>query len=487
VITLAHPPDHSVRRHGDIMLDKTGGPSKAAIGVATPLTTPFLPRAEAEAFLAAHPAITQIQALLVDIHGKARGKIIKREALPGYAEKGVTIPNAPFSCDIWGKEIWQTGLVYETGDKDNHCFPIAGTLHVQPWGDGATAQVLVRPMLREGPPNPVCPRTLLDQAIAALGAHGLSPTVAFELEFYLFKPFPAGAPRPIDLEDGRIGPKSAGIYGIDELDGVAPFLADVQAFSQALGVPADTALSEGGHGQFEVNLLHRAGEPMRAADDAFVLRRIVSAAAIRHGFHASFMPKPAMDRPGSGMHVHVSLQDREGANAFSKAGGETVMHHVLGGMLATLRETQILFSPGFNGYRRTRWLMSPPHTVTWAHDNRIAALRIPNSPPQARRFEHRTAGSDANPYLTLAAILFGCAEGLDRQLDPGKEASGTTQKAGVKRLHREMFDAWMDFSGSDFVARRFGKLFRKVYSVLKEQELTAFESHVGRLEHEAYL
>jgi glutamine synthetase len=463
------------------MLDKTGSPSKAA-------STPFLSREEAEDFLKAHPGVETIQAILVDIHGKARGKTVKREALGSMVEKGVMIPNAPFSCDVWGKEIWQTGLVYETGDKDNHCYPIRGTLHPQPWSEGRTAQMLIRPLDAAGVPNPYCPRSKLDSAVAALAAHGLSPTVAFELEFYLFKPWPDGAPRPIDLEDGRTGPKTAGIYGIDDLDKVAPFLADVQSFATALGVPADTALSEGGHGQFEINLNHRAGDAMRAADDAFLLRRIVSAAAERHGYRASFMPKPAMDRPGSGMHIHVSCQLGDGRNAFSDpASGEERMRHCLGGMLAALRESQILFSPGFNGYRRTRWLISPPNTVTWARDNRMSALRIPNGPDHARRFEHRTPGADANPYLALAAILFGAAEGLDRKLDPGKEAAGTTSRTGVKRLHREMFDALQDFASSDFIARHFGKGFRKVYSVLKEFELTAFESSVSALEHEAYL
>ncbi len=465
------------------MLDKTSGSSKAA-----PKSTPFLSRADVEGFLKENPSVQSIQAILVDIHGKARGKIIKRDALGSMAEKGVTIPNAPFSCDIWGKEIWQTGLVYETGDKDNHCYPIAGTLHAQPWTDGSVAQMLIRPCYESGEPNPFCPRTKLDDAVAALAAHGLSPTVAFELEFYLFKPSPDGAPRPIDIEDGREGPKTSGIYGIDDLDKVAPFLADVQAYAKALGVPADTALSEGGHGQYEINLMHRAGDAMRAADDAFLLRRIVSAAAEKHGYRASFMPKPAMDRPGSGMHIHVSCQNADGGNAFSDPdGGAQRLAHCLGGMIATMRESQLFFSPGFNGYRRTRWVMSPPNTVTWAHDNRMSALRIPNGPDYARRFEHRIPGVDANPYLCLAAILFGAVEGLDRKLDPGKEAVGTTVKPGVLRLHRDMFYAYVDFVGSDFIAKRFGKDFRRVMAVLKEQELTAFELQMTPLEYEAYL
>ncbi len=134
------------------MLDKTSGPSKAATTATS--STPFLTRAEAEAFLAAHPAVESIQAILVDIHGKARGKIVKREALGSMTEKA-----SPFRMHLLLRCLGQgnlaDGLVYETGDKDNHCFPIRGTLHVQPWSDGSVAQMLIRPC------DPRACRTLL--------------------------------------------------------------------------------------------------------------------------------------------------------------------------------------------------------------------------------------------------------------------------------------------------------------------------------------
>lgn len=441
---------------------------------------------EAAAFLAANPAVETIQAILVDIHGKARGKSVRRDKLAGLLESGVTLPNAPFSCDVWGKEMWQTGLVYETGDKDNACLPIPGTLKLQPWSEGRAAQVLVRPFTPEGAPNPVCPRTRLDEAVAAVGAHGLRPTVAFELEFYLFKATPDSAPRPLDIEDGREGPRRAGIYGIDEMDRARPFLDLVARYAEALGVPADAALSEGGPGQFEINLLHRE-DPMRAADDAFLFRRIVHAAAETLGLRASFMPKPLIGQPGSGMHVHVSMRGDDGRNAFVGAEGQVRLERCIAGMLATMRDVQLIFSPGANGYRRTRWPVSPANTITWGYDNRITALRIPNGPDAARRFEHRTPGADANPYLALAAMLYGCAEGLDRRLEPPKAATGTAEGAGAKRQHREMFDAWQAFAQSAFARTRFGKPFHKAFTVVKEYELSVMEGAISPLEYEAYL
>ncbi len=153
-------------------------------------------------------------------------------------------------------------------------------------------------------------------------------------------------------------------------------------------------------------------------------------------------------------------------------------------MLATLRESQILFSPGINGYRRTRWIAAPPNTVTWAHDNRMSALRIPNGPDYAKRFEQSHARGGCESLILRSPHPVRCAEALDRKIDPGKEAVGTTSRPGVKRLHREIFPAWEDSRNSDFIARRFGKGFRRVLFVLKEMEITVFESHVTRLEHE---
>ena len=41
--------------------------------------------------------------------------------------------------------------------------------------------------------------------------------------------------------------------------------------------------------------------------------------AMKHGVYASFMPKPISGAPGSGMHIHQSLFDEEGNNAFFDA------------------------------------------------------------------------------------------------------------------------------------------------------------------------
>ena len=75
-----------------------------------------------------------------------------------------------------------------------------------------------------------------------------------------------------------------------------------------MDIPADTAISEAGLGQFEINLMH-CDDALRAADDAWLFKMLVKGMARKHGFAASFMAKPYEDYSGSGLHMHFSVLD----------------------------------------------------------------------------------------------------------------------------------------------------------------------------------
>src|SRR5690606_21091958 len=105
-------------------------------------------------------------------------------------------------------------------------------------------------------------------------------------------------------------------YSIDDLDENAGFIHAVASACRAQGIPADTAVAEYAPGQFEINLAHRA-DALAACDDAVLLKRVIKAVAQQHGALASFMAKPLAGQAGSGMHLHVSLLDRDGRNVFA--------------------------------------------------------------------------------------------------------------------------------------------------------------------------
>ena len=138
--------------------------------------------------------------------------------------------------------------------------------------------------------------------------------MAMELEFYLYDPKEDRPAAPISPVSGKRLDADA-VLSIDEIDEFGEFFRDVYAACAQQGVPADSAIAENGVGQFEINLLH-VNDPMRAADDAVLFKRIVKGVARKHGFAATFMAKPYGGRSGNGLHVHFSLLRQQGNNVF---------------------------------------------------------------------------------------------------------------------------------------------------------------------------
>ncbi|MDO9126976.1 MAG: glutamine synthetase, partial [Parvibaculum sp.] len=83
---------------------------------------------EAVEFLAAHPETVQIQAFLTDPSGVARGKVLRpEELLPAYRD-GRPLPCSIQSLDMLGADVLETGLVWDEGDSDRPCYPVADTI-----------------------------------------------------------------------------------------------------------------------------------------------------------------------------------------------------------------------------------------------------------------------------------------------------------------------------------------------------------------------
>ena len=150
-------------------------------------------------------------------------------------------------------------------------------------------------------------------------AKGLKPAGAFELEFFLLANERDGNGRIQPARavlDGLASAKTE-VYSVDHLHGMEPLFSDIYAAAKAQGIPAETVISEYAPGQYELTLNYR-NDMLRAADDLLMLKRLVRLQARRHGVTACFMAKPIEDYAGSGMHLHVSMQDEAGRNVFTE-------------------------------------------------------------------------------------------------------------------------------------------------------------------------
>jgi len=260
--------------------------------------------------------IDVVEVLLPDTNGILRGKWLPGASLEKVLKDGVAMPLSMFGLDVWGREVEETGIHIETGDKDGLCKTVPGTLKPVPWAPRPVMQTLLSMYRADGRPWMLDPRHVLQKQADRFAALGLQPVVAFELEFYLMKASQTPGETPRTVYDRPSGPARQNMYSISDLDDFAPVLQEMREAARIQGLPADSIISEAAPGQFEINLNHRA-DAMAAADDAVLLRRMIHGVARKHGLRASFMPKPFLDTAGSGMHVHVSVIDTDGRNIFA--------------------------------------------------------------------------------------------------------------------------------------------------------------------------
>ena len=441
---------------------------------------------EYRAFIKEHPDIEAVEFLIVDPNGVMRGKWAPGDALKKAFQEGVNFPMSLHGLDVWGREVEATGLHIETGDKDGYCRATRGTLSIVPWAKRKTAQVLLQTFTPEGEPYMADSRQVLKHKVAEANAKGFFPVVAFELEFYLLDPetdWDDGMPAPVGAS---AGPDRLRMYGLDDLAEHAELFDMIRDAADAMSLPIDTIIKEAAPGQFEVNLKHRA-DPLKAADDVILLRRIVMGCARAHGLTATFMAKPFLEYAGNGMHVHTSMLNRDGVNIFGHAEGRPVLESAVAGLLKTMPESLLLFINTWNGFRRITPGSYAPTRAVWAENNRSVALRIPVSNEHNRRIEHRIAGADANPYLVMAAIMQGMIEGIASKAVPPPPIEGSAYDDEGLFLPDDMDDALQLMEKSRFIDRALGPLLAKVYKDLKRAEIMAFWSEITPLERTTYL
>jgi glutamine synthetase len=367
------------------------------------------------------PGSRFVDAFIIDINGMPRGKRLAAAEWRG-ADSPIAFSASSLVLDARGHAQGPLGIGTEDGDPDGFGTPVPGRIVPVPWSQAA-AQSLLSMRTETGPLWFDC-RQILANVVARCHADGLFPVVACELEFYLVSQSPDGTPAPPGSPAGY-RPAGAGHLCPQAVEAFAPLLHDLHAALAAQGIEAGTMVSEYGPGQFEVNLRH-GPDPLRAADDAVLLRRAAQGVAARHGLRASFMAKPYAAHPGNGLHVHVSLVDEDGANRFGAAGGQTLLEQAVGGMQALHAESMALFAPSFSAYRRMRGGAFVAASGTWGENSRAVAFRIPPGGAANRRIEHRVACADASPHLVMAAILAGLHHGVTAGLTPGTPVRAPT-------------------------------------------------------------
>lgn len=364
--------------------------------------------------------VDEVEALVPDMTGNARGKIIP--AYRFFSDEGVRLPEAILMQTVTGD--WPDDEVYDAlvhpADRDLYLRPDPGTACLVPWAAEPTAQIIHDCVNADGVAHPLAPRNVLHSVLERFAAEGLQPIIAPEVEFYLVEKN-TDADNPLRPPIGRSGrpERARQSYSIDAVNEFDPLFEEMYNFCETMELDVDTLIHESGAAQMEVNFEH--SDALSRADQVFLFKRMMREVAMRNDVFATFLAKPMENEPGSSMHIHQSLRDvNTGKNVFACDADKLndTFRHYIGGLQKYTPAAMIFYAPYVNSYRRLTYGDSAPVNVAWGIDNRTAGLRVPVSSNENRRIEARFAGSDVNPYLAIAATLACGYLGIKQKLEP---------------------------------------------------------------------
>jgi glutamine synthetase len=204
------------------------------------------------------------------------------------------------------------------------------------------------------------------------------------------------------------------------------------------------------------------------------------------------MAKPFAERAGSGMHLHVSVNDKSGKNIFASDApeGAPSLRHAIGGMKALLGDSMAILAPNANSYRRFKANSYAPVAPTWGVNNRTVAFRVPAGAPHTRHIEHRVAGADAHPTLALAALLAAVHHGLTQKIDPGAAVVGDGYAQAAEsgeRIPTNWFAATDRFADSVVLKDYLGERFVRMFATVKRVEQERYQSAIPDVDFDWYL
>ena len=251
-----------------------------------------------------------------------------------------------------------------------------------------------------------------------------------------------------------------------------------------MGISVELSHHEGAPGQQEIDL--RYADALSTADNIMTFRHIIKEVALDQGFHASFMPKPFTEHPGSGMHTHFSLFQGE-KNAFYEEGKEEQLSSVgrsfIAGIIKHAPEFIAVTNQWVNSYKRLHGGGEAPAKISWGKENRDAMIRIPMYKPKkenSTRIEFRAPDSACNPYLAFAVTIAAGLKGVEENYALEKVADPASLPANLNEAISAM-------EKSELVRETLGEHVFEYFLRNKRAEWQEYRKQVTAYELDRYL
>lgn len=380
-------------------------------------------------------------------------------------------------------------------EADMYLYPDLNTWLILEWeitpNGSKVARLICDVYTKEKVPFDGDPRTILKRNLEESKKLGFAKfNVGVEPEFFLFKIAEDGS---ITTEFSDMG----GYFDLSPIDGSEDVRRNIVLELEKMGFQMEVAHHEVAYGQHEVNFTF--DNALEAADNIQTFKILVKNVARRHGYHATFMPKPVAGINGSGMHTNCSLSDEKGNNLFHDPKTETGLSKValqfIAGVMDHAQEFGLVTNPTVNSYKRLVPGYEAPSYISWSDANRSTMIRIPASRGKATRIEVRSVDPSANPYLAMSALLASGLDGIKRNLNGVSPIKKNLFKMSpkefaslnIKSLPGNLYEAIQFFKDSELMKKAIGAdLFPKLIEA-KTKEWDEYKAYVTAWELEKYL
>ena len=415
-----------------------------------------------------------------DLFGGQRAKLVPTQAIADMQDEGA------------GFAGFATWLDFTPAHPDMLAVPDPNSVIQLPWKP-EVAWVAANCVM-EGEYVAQAPRNVLRRLIDQAAADGMHVKTGIEAEFFLLSPDGSQISDEYDTASKPCYDQQAVMRRYDVIKEICDYMLE-------LGWGPYQNDHEDANGQFEMNW--EFDDTLATADKHSFFKFMTKSVAEKHGFRATFMPKPVEGLTGNGCHAHISVWDAPGSKAktnvfattpstdsqTSELGLSEKGRHFLGGIMKHASAFAAITNPTVNSYKRINaprtmsgatWA---PNSVTWTGNNRTHMVRVPGP----GRFELRLADGATNPYLLQAVIIAAGLSGVKSEADPGKRydidmyAQGHTVR-GAPKLPLNMLDALRAYDKDKGLKEAMGKEFSEAYLKLKMEEWNSFVSHFSSWE-----
>ena len=417
-----------------------------------------------------------------DLFGGQRAKLVPTQAIADMQDEGA------------GFAGFATWLDFTPAHPDMLAVPDPNSVIQLPWKP-EVAWVAANCVM-EGEYVAQAPRNVLRRLIDQAAADGMHVKTGIEAEFFLLSPDGSQISDEYDTASKPCYDQQAVMRRYDVIKEICDYMLE-------LGWGPYQNDHEDANGQFEMNW--EFDDTLATADKHSFFKFMTKSVAEKHGFRATFMPKPVEGLTGNGCHAHISVWDAPGSKAKTNVFATTLNtdsqtselglsekgRHFLGGIMKHASAFAAITNPTVNSYKRINaprtmsgatWA---PNSVTWTGNNRTHMVRVPGP----GRFELRLADGATNPYLLQAVIIAAGLSGVKSEADPGKRydidmyAQGHTVR-GAPKLPLNMLDALRAYDKDKGLKEAMGKEFSEAYLKLKMEEWNSFVSHFSSWEKE---